>query len=35
MHLLLMVATTKSEIMEYTNHDFLLQKDTKDVLFYE
>jgi len=35
MYLLLLVATTKSEIMDYTNHDFLLYKDTKDVLIYE
>jgi len=31
----LLVAIAKSEIMGYTNHDFLLYKDTKDVLIYE
>jgi len=35
MYLLLLVATTKSEIIDYTNHDFFLYKDTKDVLIYE
>jgi len=35
MYLLLLVATTKSENMDYTNNDFLLYKDTKDVLIYE
>jgi len=34
-YLLLLVATTKSENMDYTNNDFLLYKDTKDVLIYE
>jgi len=28
MYVLLLVATTKSEIMDYTNHDFPLYKDT-------
>jgi len=35
MYLLLLVAATKSKIMDYTNHDFLLYKDTKDVLINE
>jgi len=35
MYLLLLVAATKFEIMDYTNHDFLLYKDTKDVPIYE
>jgi len=35
MYLLLLVATTKSEIIDYANYDFLLYKDTKDVLVYE
>jgi len=35
MYLLWLVATTKSEIMDYTNHDFLPYKGTKDILIYE
>jgi len=35
MYLLLLVATTKSKIMDYSNHDFLPYKDTKDVPIYE
>jgi len=35
MYLLLLVATTKSEVMDYRNHDFLLYKDTKDVFIYQ
>jgi len=33
--LLLLVAATNSEIMDYTNHDFFLYKDTKDILIYD
>jgi len=33
--LLLIVAATISEIMDYTNHDFFLYKDTKDILIYD
>jgi len=32
---LLIVAATNSKIMDYTNHDFLLYKDTKDILIYD
>jgi len=32
---LLIVAATNSEIMGYTNHDFFLYKDTKDILIYD
>jgi len=32
---LLIVAATNSEIMDYTNHDFVLYKDTKDILIYD
>jgi len=35
MYLLLLVAATKLSIIDYTNHDFLLYKDTKDVPIYE
>jgi len=32
---LLIVAATNSEIINYTNHDFFLYKDTKDILIYD
>jgi len=32
---LLIVAATNSEIMDYTNHDFFLYKDKKDILIYD
>jgi len=32
---LLIVAATNSEIMDYTNHDFFLYKDRKDNFFYD
>lgn len=35
MYLILLVATTKLDILDYTNHDFLLYKNTKDVLIYK
>lgn len=30
-----MIAATNSEIMDYTNYDFFIYKDTKDILIYE
>jgi len=35
MYLLLLVATTKSGITDYANHDFLPYKDIIDVLAYD
>jgi len=32
---LVIVAATNSEIMDYTNHDFFLYKDTNDILIYD
>jgi len=32
---LLIVVATNTKIMAYTNHDFFLCKDTKDILIYD
>jgi len=32
-YVLLIVAETNSEIMEYMNYDFFLYRDSKDILF--